>query len=195
MLDRARYPLLILALAALCQCSVVDEPSDVSRSVASRVSSVRLFLAAGAKSNTRFEQYSLNENAIFFECGVLRADRNIPQAQGILELDEENAETIIALALEIMGRAAVHKPSSVTQTESSKLVGAGGKVLLNIVTKNKHSAAVNATVREVAIPRSELHQVLLKLTSAVREKVSDERGDAGLCGQTEFFGIPDRAVD
>ena len=182
------------SVCLLCSCSVLDsEPEEDQQpqntKSTSIISAVRLYIAKGNFTSTEFEQYSLSGNSLFFECGMIRRGKNIPSAQGVIQLKDSSSSAVVLLGMEILGRAAVSNPLSLAEPEDQKSFADSGKVILNLQTKDNKSAQLNTALNEVSDPLTALERNILKLSKMLRAEVKDVRGDEALCGNESFFGI------
>jgi hypothetical protein len=183
-----------ILIASLCSCSFLESSSDAGSESfnspsPSIVSSARLYLAKGSFSSTEFEQFSLSGNSLFFECGKILRGKNIPEKQGVVTLEAENSSEIMLLGLEILGRASVNNPLSLSEPGDLKGFADSGRIVLNLTTKDNKTAELNSALLEVSEPTTALEHSLLKFSVALRAAIKEARGDQELCGNESFFGI------
>ncbi len=177
--------LLLLILCPSCSFLSDTDPIQEDSNPASKIiASANLFMSAGLFGTQEFEQYSLSNAAIFYECGILRS--NLPKAQSnsILNLKKEKKDQLALGILEIVGMASV----------SSKLTdkvpaNKNNQVVLQATTIDNKNAIVTLSFKEVLSGKSDLGEKLAALVSSFREVVKSEKYPYEYCDNEHFFGI------
>ncbi len=165
------------ALALLSGCAPATPPAPPSPPL----KSLDLFMTRSSLTSTEFEQYSLSEDSLFGECGVVERGKFIAQTQKVAALSPEMsaalAEASCAVLRSIEGRKLSFdppgtKPSPLDPGAFALKTGCGDTP---VEVKTSFDTVVNGETKQT--------EALGKLTRLVRLAAVEG------CGGRTFFGL------
>jgi hypothetical protein len=146
---------------------------------------IEVVISHDALQVTEFEQFRLNGNRLFAECGVLNGGRFSPETQNMYRLSEDDAQRI---------RTALTAAWDSAPLTTAKLSppGSGGGMFdpgsFGLTIRNSSGETrVNSSLDEIANSVGGVEERLRIFLVALR-RTATEKG-FGLCGNTVFFGI------
>lgn len=146
---------------------------------------VEVVISHDALQVTEFEQFRLNGDRFFTECGVLNGGRFSPETQNMYRLSHDDAERI---------RAALAAAWDSAPLTSAKLSppGSGGGMFdpgsFALTIRNSlGETKINSSLDEIANSVGGVEE-RLKIFLVTLRRTATEKG-FGLCGNTVFFGI------
>lgn len=170
---------ILLASLIFASCSTTSKisiPQDFS------VSSVELYLARASLNATDFEQYNLNNNTLFAECGSLIRGKHKATQQNIISTQKETNKKIDELVWNIINAdqkiyALLKKPGK------NESLFDPGKFLLNI-NYSSDKKTIHTSLDNISSAGTKLEKNILKLTKTIRKENKNR-----LCGFEDFYGI------
>lgn len=172
---RNKLPLLLLSTLAACSTSAPLTPDAT-------VQSAELFMSRATLNDTHFEQFKVDNNRMYYECGVIRRGRFAAEEQKVAEVPAEKTEALTQVVADLMKAINESKASFEAPGVNKDLVDPG-QLYLTFVTPGQEKeikTSFDSVMTGRTIPEQKLH----KVASVIRNFVG-----APLCNSLNFFGL------
>jgi len=137
-----------------------------------------LFLRHGSLGASHFEQYTIQKNFIFIECGEIQGDRKIIEADELYSLEGKDLTRLGFLLSQVSITTAKLSPKNITEATKDP------SILQLTIMDVKKSREITTSLSAITEGASSLETVLLEIAERIRglnHKI--------LCGNNNFYGI------
>lgn len=171
-----------LALVFLCSCGVSNQPTPEKQ--AEKLTSFELYLfRSNMLDAPGFEQYTLQGEDLFYECGQVRRGRHLAETQDLKKLNQNEVNSLSSSAKELA--ANYSKDDKFEQPGGKNHFFDHGALTLQLSVPTKE-VEIKTSLDSIATPSNQREKMVQRFVESVR-------GVAGsVCGNNEFFGLGKR---
>lgn len=160
-----------------CASSPAPLPPDAA------VRSLELFLSRASLFGTEFEQYSLADDKLFYECGSIERGRFIGRHQGVVALEPERLAAVTTAAYAVERTVTAGSPTLAEPGTNRSMFDPGQYTLTARLSDGEAALNVRTSLDAVVNKGSAQNERLERLAALIRG------GATGACAQPTFFGL------
>lgn len=183
------YSFFLLLTLVFAACSMSETQSSLAPADID-LTSFEFYIAKRTKAGIEFEQYTLDGDRIFRECGKIQRGRQIAEVQDFWTLEPDSrAEIAQQLGLYFQAREA-SRSKLAAPGDNGQLWDEGQLYLtLRLGEDESDVQVIKTSVDSIASPRTDPEAKLKKLAMKIREL-----GAAKACPNPLFFGLSSKIV-
>ncbi len=140
----------------------------------------------GSMNQSNFEQYSLVDNKLYFECGIVSGGRSRIRQRGTI--DTSNLRSKIAIDVKKLHDLMTNYAITFPPTGSGAGLFDGGRLEFNIESSNT-PIKVSTTLDSIVNGNTARFKTLKRIAEKFRDHVGGE-----ICDRADFYGISAPAV-
>ena len=145
------------------------------------------YVSRATLTRTEFEQFKLNGEMLFSECGLVLGGRQSPQQNKLKRLSDEESASLLENINKVLEFSAKHNLNLDPPASSTSMFDAGQFILK--ISRDSGSEEIKTTLDSVVSGSKTSLENLKKLARSIREAAMRSHESHTLCGNRRFHEL------